>query len=80
MTTNGGPRAGGHAGVACWAPGELDLTILRLLSQGLTTHAIARRTDVSERTVRRRLRAVADELGVDSSIEVVVHAVRHGLI
>lgn len=70
----------GSSNVACWRPEDLDVEILRLLSQGLTTHAIARRTGISERTVRRRLRAVADELGVDSSIQVVVHAVRTGLI
>lgn len=71
---------GSSGDLACWRPGDLDVEILRLLSQGHTTHAIARRTGISERTVRRRLRAVADELGVDSSIEVVVHAVRVGLI
>lgn len=63
-----------------WRPGELDLEILRLLSRGLTTDAIARRVGVSERTVRRRLRAIADDIGVESSIEAVVHAVRVGLI
>ncbi len=67
-------------GAAAWRPSDLDLEILRLLSQGMTTDAIARRVGVSERTVRRRLRAVADEIGVESSIEVVVHAVRTGLI
>ena len=63
-----------------WQPTELDLEILRLLSRGLTTDAIARRVGVSERTVRRRLRAACDEIGVESSIEIVVHAVRTGLI
>jgi DNA-binding NarL/FixJ family response regulator len=63
-----------------WQPGLLDVEILRLLSRGHTTHAIARRVGVSERTVRRRLRAIADEIGVESSIEAVVHAVRVGLI
>lgn len=63
-----------------WRPGRLDVEILRLLSQGHTTDVIGRRVGVSERTVRRRLRALADEIGVDSSIEVVVHAVRAGLI
>ncbi|KAA1428085.1 helix-turn-helix domain-containing protein [Nocardioides antri] len=63
-----------------WQPSELDVEILRLLSRGLTTDAIARRVGVSERTVRRRLRATADEIGVESSIEAVVHAVRIGLI
>lgn len=63
-----------------WRPNELDIEILRLLSRGHTTHVIARRVGVSERTVRRRLRSVADEIGVESSIEVVVRAVRVGLI
>ena len=61
-------------------PDDVDLAILRLLSEGCTTDLIARRAGFSERTVRRRLRALADDLGVDSSIEVVVHAVRAGLI
>ncbi|WP_436702185.1 response regulator transcription factor [Nocardioides sp. BYT-33-1] len=63
-----------------WAPTRLDLEILSLLARGLTIDAIGRRIGVSDRTVRRRLRTIADELGVDSSIEVVVHAVRTGLI
>ena len=50
--------------------------MLRLLAAGQTVDAIARRVGFSERTVRRRLRAIADEIGVDSTIEAVVHAVR----
>lgn len=71
-------RTSGDAGH--WSPSDLDVEILRLLSLGQTTDAIARRVGVSERTVRRRLRAIADDIGVDSSIEAVVHAVRAGLI
>lgn len=63
-----------------WRPTDVDLTILRLLSRGHTIDYIARRMDMSERTVRRRLRSIADDVGVDSSIEAVVHAVRTGLI
>jgi DNA-binding NarL/FixJ family response regulator len=63
-----------------WAPQPRDVEILSLLAAGLTTDVIARKVGLSERTVRRRLRAIADEIGVDSSIEVVVHAVRAGLI
>ncbi|WP_435771479.1 LuxR C-terminal-related transcriptional regulator [Nocardioides sp. SYSU DS0651] len=72
------PRTDGEAGR--WTPSRLDVEILRLLSLGQTTDVIARRVGVSERTVRRRLRAIADDIGVDSSIEAVVHAVRAGLI
>ena len=71
-------RFGGAVG--SWRPSDLDVEILRLLSQGHTTRAVARRFGISERTVRRRLRTVADEFGVDSSIEAVVRAVRTGLI
>ena len=63
-----------------WRPTADDLLILRLLSQGHTTEVIARRLDRSERTIRRRLRAIADEIGVDSTIEAVVYAVRARLI
>jgi DNA-binding NarL/FixJ family response regulator len=66
--------------VASWSPGDDDLELLRLLAAGLTTETVARRQGVSQRTLRRRLRSLADELGVDSTIEVVVQAVRDRLI
>ena len=69
-----------HTEAGGFRPDDVDLAILRQLSQGVTTDVIARWAGFSERTVRRRLRALADELGFDSSIEVVVHAVRSGLI
>jgi DNA-binding NarL/FixJ family response regulator len=71
-------RATPHA--AGWQPTPDDLLVLRLLSEGHTTEAIARRMGRSERTVRRRLRTIADEIGVDSTIEAVVYAVRARLI
>ncbi len=73
-------RRRNQCGKLGWRPSDLDVEILRLLSRGHTTDAIARRVGVSERTVRRRLRATADDIGVESSIEAVVHAVRVGLI
>lgn len=73
-------RRRNECGAPGWRPSDLDVEILRLLSRGLTTDAIARRVGVSERTVRRRLRAIADAIGVESSIEAVVHAVWVGLI
>lgn len=63
-----------------WSPSQRDLEILGLLAEGWTVETVARRLDISERTVRRRLRAMADEIGVDSTIEVVVHAVRQEAI
>ena len=59
---------------------ESDLKILRLLVQGRTTVTIARQLDLSERTVRRHVRTMGEKLGVGSTIEVVVAAVRHGLV
>lgn len=63
-----------------WQPAPDDLLVLRLLSEGQTVEAIGRRMGVSERTVRRRLRTIADAIGVESTIEAVVYAVRARLI
>lgn len=60
--------------------GPEELAVLALVSRGLTVTAVARRLEISERTVRRRLRTAADDLGVDSTIEAVVAAVRRRLI
>ena len=57
-----------------------DVTILRLLSEGHTVDSVSRRVRLSERTVRRRLRAMADGVGVGSTMELVVYAVRRGLV
>ena len=48
---------------------QLDLEILALVADGHTTEVVGRRLGLSERTVRRRLRAVADRLDVGSTIE-----------
>jgi len=66
--------------VSRWRPDHTDLVILGGIAEGRTIELVARRLDVSERTVRRRLRQIADDIGVDSTIEAVVHAVRRGLI
>ena len=41
-----------------------DLEVLRLLATGISLESVARRLDLSERTVRRRTRALCDRLGV----------------
>lgn len=63
-----------------WQPTADDLRLLAGLARGQTVAVVARRTGVSPRTVRRRLRQIADELGVDTTIEVVVHAARRGWV
>jgi DNA-binding NarL/FixJ family response regulator len=59
-------------------PQEVEL--LRLLADGLVLEAVARRMSLSERTVRRRLRALCDRFGVDAPVQVVVIAARHGIL
>jgi DNA-binding NarL/FixJ family response regulator len=57
-----------------------DVELLRLLAGGLPLDAVARRLNTSERTVRRRVRAICDRLGYTSSIQAVVWAARQGLV
>lgn len=57
-----------------------DLQVLRLLAQGLPLNGVARRLHLSERSIRRRIRMICDRLGLKTSIEAVVWAVRRGLL
>lgn len=57
-----------------------DLQLLRLLATGLPVEAVARRLELSERTVRRRTRAICDRLGFGTAVEAIVWAVRRGLL
>jgi DNA-binding NarL/FixJ family response regulator len=57
-----------------------DIALLRLLAQGVPLDAVARRLRTSERTVRRRERAICDRLSVGTPIEAVVWAARQGLL
>jgi DNA-binding NarL/FixJ family response regulator len=56
-----------------------DAELLRLIGSGLPLDAVARRLNTSERTVRRRVKAICGRLGVTSSIQAVVWAARQGL-
>lgn len=57
-----------------------DLTLLRLLAQGLPLEVVARRMRTSDRTVRRRAKGICDRLGVGAPIEAVVWAAKRGLL
>jgi DNA-binding NarL/FixJ family response regulator len=57
-----------------------DVELLKLIAGGLPLDAVARRMNTSERTVRRRVKAICDRLGFTSSIEAVVWAARRGLV
>jgi DNA-binding NarL/FixJ family response regulator len=57
-----------------------ETELVRLLAEGLVLDAVARRMALSERTVRRRVRALCDRFGVDAPVQVVVLAARSGLL
>jgi DNA-binding NarL/FixJ family response regulator len=57
-----------------------DVELLSLIARGLPLEAVARRTNTSERTVRRRIKAICDRLEFSSSIQAVVWAARQGLV
>ena len=57
-----------------------ELAVLALLAKGLPLETVARQLDVSERTLRRRTRAICDALGVPAAITAVAWAARRGLL
>jgi DNA-binding NarL/FixJ family response regulator len=57
-----------------------DVELLGLLAGGLPLDAVARRMGKSERTVRRRVRGICDQLGLGTSIQAVAWAARRGLV
>ncbi len=59
---------------------EDDLRLLALLADGLPLESVGRRLGLSDRTVRRRTRAICDRLGVRAPIQAVVWAARRGLL
>jgi DNA-binding NarL/FixJ family response regulator len=46
----------------------------------LPVDIVARRLELSDRTVRRRMRSICDRLGLATPIQAVVWAVRRGLV
>ncbi|GHE92858.1 hypothetical protein GCM10017786_26960 [Amycolatopsis deserti] len=57
-----------------------ELAVLALLADGLPVDAVARRLNLSKRTVQRRIRRICDRLDVHAPIQAVVWAARHKLI
>jgi DNA-binding NarL/FixJ family response regulator len=56
-----------------------EVLILRRIAQGDTDRRIASALGVSERTVRRRMRALFTKLGVDTRVQAGVYAAGRGL-
>lgn len=70
-----------HAGAPPPAtPTERELEVLRLVSQGLTNRAIARRLHISEATVKTHLVHTFSKLGVDDRTAAVTAALERGLL
>lgn len=68
-----------ETGVICELSRE-EVELLGMLARGMPLCAVARRMAASERTVRRRIKAICDRLGVGASIEAVVWAAQRGLL
>ena len=71
------PRGAEPAG-STLAPADLQL--LRLVAAGLDTEAAARELGTGPGLVRRRLRRICTELGVESPIQAVAVALRDGAL
>ena len=56
---------------------DQELTILALITDGMTNKEIARRVFLSEKTVRNYVSSILGKLGVTSRAEAAVYAVRH---
>lgn len=61
-------------------PDDLTLTLLAHIASGATAAEAAAACNISESTLDRRLRALRRAWGVGTTIELVVRAVRKGLV
>ncbi len=59
---------------------DQDRTILTLMAAGATDDAIARRLDMSRRTVVRRIASLLDRLGATTRFQAGVQAAKRGLL
>jgi DNA-binding NarL/FixJ family response regulator len=59
---------------------ELDLQILRILSEGTSSETVATELGIPVRTLQRRISTIKTRLGAPSTIAAVVIAIRRGLI
>ncbi|MBP0456603.1 helix-turn-helix transcriptional regulator [Streptomyces montanisoli] len=56
-----------------------DVEVLRLISEGFGTRAIAHKLAYSERTVKNAVQSITMQLGARNRAQAVAHAVREGL-
>ncbi len=59
---------------------DRELTMLRLLAQGLSNRQIADALNLAESTVKNNLSALFQKLGVRDRTQAVIYAISHGLV
>lgn len=57
-----------------------DQQVLAHLASGLSNPAAARKLNISERTLQRRIRDICDRIGVQTPVQAVAWAARRQLI
>jgi DNA-binding NarL/FixJ family response regulator len=63
-----------------WGLSELELDILRYVAKGLSNAEVGRVMNIERRTVRTHLSHIYKKMGVNTHVEAVVMAMRHGLV
>jgi len=58
---------------------EREREVIALLAQGMQNKELGQHLHIADNTVRRHLAAIFEKLGVDSRLELVIYAFRHGL-
>ena len=58
---------------------ERESEVLRAIAQGMANKEIARRLDISEKTVKTHVSSVLAKLGVQSRTQAALYAAQHGL-
>ncbi|MCC6196136.1 MAG: response regulator transcription factor [Burkholderiales bacterium] len=76
-TTEDGPADAGER-IAALTSHQRE--ILRMLADGLSAKEIAKKLDISSRTVESHKYQIMDALGAQSSAELIRLAIRHGLV
>ncbi|MBS2029186.1 MAG: response regulator transcription factor [Deltaproteobacteria bacterium] len=63
-----------------WNLSELELELLRYVAKGLSNAEVGRVMNIERRTVRTHLSHIYKKMGVNTHVEAVVLALRHGLV
>ena len=58
---------------------QREREVIALLAEGLQNKDVSERLHITDNTVRRHLAAIFDKLGVETRLELVIYAFRHGL-